>query len=93
MRTMIAAFDHTTKKSTFQYMKHTVTVSFTAADFTRVFGIPGRNGKKVDMKAQKMNVDQKEHWIRMVSRNLTPTEFDSIAKTTKGRGMKKSFVA
>lgn len=92
LRMMVDMFDATSKMSTFDYGDHRLKVSFIAADFTRVFGIPCHNGKKAELKAKKMNKDMKEHWVKMVSRNLTLVELASMTNTTKNRGMKKSFL-
>lgn len=90
---MVDVFDATSRMSMFDYDNHRLRVSFTTVDFTRVFSIPGRNGKKVELKAKKINKDTKEHWVKMVSHNLTPVELASVTNTTKNREMKKSFVA
>lgn len=83
LRIMVNIFDRHTRKSTFQYRKHLVTVSFTPADFTRVFGILGRNGQKIEIKKHKMIAEWKEFWIKQISRNLTRAELDSIVQATK----------
>lgn len=93
LQMMVGVFDANSRTRTFDYGNHRLRVSFVAADFTRVFGIPGRNGKKVELKAKKMNKDMKEHWVKIVSRNLTPVELAFVTNATKNRGMKKSFVA
>lgn len=59
------------------YKKHRMTVSFKPRDFTRVFGIPGPSGKKVEIKNHKLSRERKEHWIRLVVHDLAPDEMDS----------------
>ena len=41
LRAMIETYDRTSQRSTFQYLGRDLVVSFKAANFTRVFGIPG----------------------------------------------------
>ena len=87
LRTMVGSYDQRSRTSTFQYKQHQVTVSFKPNDFTRVFGIPGPGGRKVDIKTQKLSQECKEHWVKLVSRNLSAEEFDSVLKGGKSRGL------
>lgn len=45
---MIGAYDPHRRQSVFDYEHRQITVSFASTRFTRVFGIPGVQGKKVD---------------------------------------------
>lgn len=89
---MIKAYSQESRTSTFMYKKHQMTVSFKPRDFTRVFGIPGPDGKKVEIKNHKLSQEWKEHWIRLVSRDLTPEEKDSMLKGSKCRGLRRDFI-
>lgn len=40
-----------------------------------------------------MKREEKEWWIKLISTNLTTAELDSMANATKGRGIRKTFVA
>lgn len=42
---------------------------------------------------KKVNKEQKERLIRMISKNPTPVEWVSLADVSKSSGLKKSFVA
>ena len=64
-----------------------MTVSFKPNDFTRVFGIPGLGGQKVDIKIQKLSQERKEYWVKLVSHDLSAEEFDSVLKGGKSRGL------
>lgn len=67
-------------------------MSFASTKFTRVFGIPGVQGKKVD-KAQKISPDLKDKLLKLMCRDdLTQTELDSLERASKGRGLRKSFL-
>ena len=83
LRTMIKTYNRHSRTSAFMYKKHQMTVSFNSRDFTRVFGIPGLGGKKVEIKNRKLSQEQKEHWIRLVGRDLTSEERDSVIKGSK----------
>ena len=55
LRTMIKTYSAQSSTSTFMYKEHQMTVSFKPRDFTRVFGIPGPDGKKVEFKSHKLS--------------------------------------
>ena len=89
---MVKTYNRHSRTSTFMYKKHQMTVSFNSRDFTRVFGIPGLGGKKVEIKNHKLSQAQKEHWIRLVGCDLTSEERDSVIKGSKCRGLCKDFI-
>lgn len=59
---MIGTFDRHSKTSTVSYLGHDLEISFTAAEFTRVFGRT-RNGQKIDLKAKKMKQEVKDFYM------------------------------
>ncbi len=69
-----------------------MSVSFKPGDFTRVFGIPGPGGKKVEIKNHKLSQERKEHWIALVCRDLTPVERETVVQGTKCRGLRRDFI-
>lgn len=75
LRFMVDTFERHTCTNTFEYLRRDVTISFKAGDFTGVFGIPGSQGKKIDLKAKKMTREEKERWIKLISRNLMTAEW------------------
>ena len=74
------------------YRKHQMTVSFKPRDFTRVFGIPGPDGRKVEIKNHKLSREQKEQWIDLVCRDLTSVERDAVLQGSKCRGLRRDFI-
>ena len=60
-----------------------MTVSFKGRDFSRVLGIPGQGGRKVVTKNHKLPQERKEYWVKLVGRDLTLEEFESVVKGTK----------
>ena len=84
---MIKTYGRASRKSTFQYLDRDMVVSFKAADFTRVFGIPGPQGKKVQPK--KISKEGKLFLIRLVCGDLTEAEQVALAETSKGRGLRR----
>lgn len=89
---MIKTYSQHSQTSTFMYKKHQMTVSFKPRDFTRVLGILGPSGKKVELGNRKLSENQKEHWIRLVGRDLSPEEMDSVIKGSKCRGLRRDFI-
>ena len=90
LRAMIETYGRTSRRSTFQYLGRDLVVSFRAADFTRVFGIPGPQGKQVQPK--KISKDGKLFLIRLVCGDLSEAEQAALAETSKGRGLKKTDI-
>ncbi len=90
LRTMIETYGRASRRSTFQYLGRNLVVSFKAADFTRVFGIPGQRGRKIQPK--KIPKDGKLFLIRLVCGDLTEVEQAALAETSKGRGLKKTDI-
>ena len=69
-----------------------MTVSFKPNDFTRVFGIPGPGGRKVDIKTHKLSQERKEHWVKLVSHDLTTEELDLVLNGGKSRALRHDFI-
>lgn len=90
--TMIESYDRYSRQSSFEYRKYPITISFKPHDFTRVLDISGQGGCKVVMKNHKLLQDRKEHWIKLVGRDLTPEEFNSVLKGTRSHGMRQDFI-
>lgn len=94
LRGMIDTFDRDSRRSTLKYCGTEIQISFSAQEISRVFGIPGMHGKKIDLKPRKLSREEKEKYIKLVSRNLSQSELESLAgASSKNRGIKKSFVA
>ncbi len=56
---MLETFDKHSRMTTVWYHKRNLTISFKAIEFTRVFGVLGRYGKKIEIKAKKMKKGRK----------------------------------
>lgn len=69
LRTMIETYGKASRKNTFPYLGRDLIVSFKATDCTRVFGIPGLQGKKVQSK--KITKEVKIFLIRLVCGDMT----------------------
>ena len=48
LHTMITTYDKVSRTSSFPYLGRDLVVSYKAGDFTRVFGIPWPQGKKIE---------------------------------------------
>ena len=86
---MVGSYNQNSRTSTFVYKQHRMTVSFKSKDFTRVFGPEGR---KVDTKTRKLSQECKEYWVKLVSRDLTSEEIESVMKGGKSRGLRRDFI-
>ena len=87
LRAMIETYGRGSRKSTFQYLGKDLVVSFKAANFTRVFGIPRLQGKKVQSK--KISKEVKMFLIRLVCGDMAEAKQEALAETSKCRGLKK----
>jgi hypothetical protein len=90
LRTMIEAYDRFSRTSTFSYLGKNVVISFRAADFTRVFGIPGTQGAKIEYK--KIPKEEKLLLIRLVCGDVPVKDQEELAKTSSGRGLRRTSV-
>lgn len=83
LRMMITAYDRYARESVFTYQQSTVTVSFTAEAFTKVFGITSE-GKKVDKNATKMSTENRQKLLQLVCRDdLTAEEWEQLNARAK----------
>ena len=48
LHTMIDTYDRFSRTNSFSYLGRDLVISYKATDFTRVFGIPGPSGKKLN---------------------------------------------
>ena len=64
MRTIIETYDRVSRTSSFLYLGRDFVVSYEAGDFTRVFGIPRPQGKKIE--PRKITKEVKMFLIRLV---------------------------
>ena len=88
--TMIEAYDRASRRSSFPYLERDLVVSFKAADFIRVFDIPGPQGKKVE--PRKISKEVKMFLIRLVCEDMAEAEQEVLTETSKGRGLKKTNI-
>ena len=86
LHTMIETYGKSSQWSTFECLDKDLVVSFKVVDFTRVFGIPGPQGKKVQPK--KIS-EVKLFFIRLVCGDMTEAKQVALAETSKGRRLKK----
>lgn len=69
---MIETYDRFSRSRTFSYLERDVVVLYKAADSTRVFGIPGSHGTKIEH--QKISKELKLFLIRLVCGNVPEKE-------------------
>ena len=93
LQMLVDSFDRHAYMSNFEHLGYNLKITFSKEKFMRVFGIPGRIWKKIEMKAKKITHEEKEHLIQLISRVLTLEEMESLTSTSKIRGIKKSFIA
>ena len=90
LRTMIETYGRSSWRSTFEYLDRDLVVSFKPTDFTRVFGILGSQGKKVQPK--KISKEVELFFIRLVCEDMIEADQEALAETSKGRGLKKTDI-
>lgn len=65
-------------------------ISYKAADFTRVFGILGSNGKKIE--PRKISKEGKAFLMNLVCGSKLEVEKAMLVETSKGRRLKKTNI-
>ena len=90
MHTIIETYDRVSRTSSFPYLGKNLVVSYKAGDFTRVFGIPGPHGKKIE--PRKITKEVKMFLIRLVCEEMLKAEQEALAEMSKGRGLKKTNI-
>ena len=68
-------------------------ISFRAADFTRVFSIPGhvQGGRKIN-KPKKLSQEVKARLVQIVCGKRRKAKNEALMDTSKGKGLKKSDI-
>ena len=65
-------------------------ISYKATDFTRVFGILGSHGKKIE--PRKISKEAKLFLIKMVCGDVPEAEQAALVETSKGSGLKTTNI-
>ena len=78
------------RTSSFSYLGRDLVISYKATYFTRVFGIPRPNGKKIE--PRKISKEAKIFLIKLVCGDVPEAKQATLVETSNGRGLKKSNI-
>ena len=87
---MVDTYDGFSRTNLFLYLGRDLVISYKATNFTRVFGILGPHGKKIE--PRKISKEAKLFLIKMVCGDVSEEEQATLVETSKGRGLKKTNI-